>query len=265
MPRQVTVELFGKRGGYRQTEVTARGGMPTRHIRTRLPQQQPAKPIITPKAPAPKPTPKPDPVLPAFNSAWRDNRRRVLDYLGKGFYGNISDGVLLHELGTAIEAEYAPRKSMTPVQWKALTAELEKQKWSWGDFIHRTAREIYQKHDGYRYAHLQPYPEFTPPADETGEGEPAKVFIEIHTPKSKDYPKKLLWNGTKALTFDTYAQAYANDNDQTILVETANGKKWFMHERHYRERRGGCTVCGSHTCSGVGSTGIRCSRKRETA
>ncbi len=255
MPNQVTVDLFGKRG-HRQTEVDSRGGMPTRHVRTRE-QHQSEPATITPNPPAPTP----GPVLPAFNKAWKKNRRRVLDFLGEGFYGNISDGALLHELGSAIETEYAPRKAMTPQQWKDLTADLQAEKWSWGDWLHRLEQHIWQKFDGYRYAHLQPYPEFKPTGEPNPNGELAKVYVEINSPKNKDYLKKLLWQGNKPKCFDGYAQAYANENDQTILVETENGKKWYMHERHYRELRGGCTRCGSHTCAGVGSTGERCNQK----
>ena len=100
MPRKIQVELFGKRG--RRTADVEPKGFTTRHVRTRT-EHQPTEPLsITPNPP------KPEPVLPAFSRVWTANRTRLLVYLSDGFHNNLSDGVLLHELGTAIETQYAP-------------------------------------------------------------------------------------------------------------------------------------------------------------
>ena len=118
MPKQVKVNLFGKTG-HRQTEVTQRG-FTTRHVRTRQQANQTTETLSIAKNP-----PKPEPVIPAFSKAWTANRDRLLAYLSVGFHGNLSTGIILHELGTAIETQYAPRKAMNPQQWRAFTADLQ--------------------------------------------------------------------------------------------------------------------------------------------
>ena len=255
--KKVKVNLYG-RNAPASTEVTAQG-FPTRHVRLPAPER-------THKSESAKITPNPPThaeqvkaVMPAFNSAWKENRQRVIDFLSEGFFGNLSEGVILKTLADAITEQYNTREKMTAAQWTALTADLQQEKWSWGDWIHVLKQTIWKKYEGRRYMHLATYPDFTPPADESGE--PAKVFIDIHNSLDPDYPKKQLWEGTKAKTFETYCQAYANENDITIRVETEQGRivKWFMHEQHYREIRGGCTRCGHPACDGVSSTGIRCS------
>ena len=257
MPQQkVKVDLFGK-NGHASTEVTPQG-FPTRHVQRPAPdRKQHSEPAtITPN---PKTPPEQvHAVLPAFNTAWKENRQRVIDFLSADFHGNLSEGVVLHALATALETTYAPRKAMTAEQWKSLTADLQQEKWTWGHWIHVLKQTLWSKYEGRRYMSLKTYPDFTPPADESGE--PAHVFIDIHNSHNPDYPKKQLWEGTKAKTFDTYCQDYANENDITIRVETDEGRivMWFMHEKHYRELRSGCTRCGHTACDGVSSTGIRC-------
>ena len=256
MPQQkVKVDLFGKNGNTR-TEVTPQG-FSTRHVRTpeRTHQSEPATITPNPLTPAEQGRA----VLQAFNTAWKENRQRVIDFLSDGFHGNLSEGVVLKAFADAITEQYAPRPAMKVEQWKALTADLQQKKWTWGDWIHVLKQKIWRKYEGRRYMHLKTYPDFTPPqADETGD--PAKVYIDIHNSLNPDYPKKQLWEGTQAKTFASYCQAYANENDMTIRVETREGKdvKWYMHEKHYRELRSGCTRCGHPACEGVSSTGIRC-------
>ena len=256
MPQQkVKVNLFGQ-NGHASTEVTPIG-FPTRHVRRRTHRAQQTEPLsITPNPPTPAEQVKA--VLPAFNSAWKENRQRAIGFLSAEFYGNLSAGVVLHELADAITEQYAPRKEMTPQQWESLTADLQQEKWNWGHWIHVLKQTLWKKYEGRRYMSLKTYPDFTPPADESGE--PAKVYIDIHNSLNPDYPQKQLWEGTQAKTFASYCQAYANENDMTIRVETREGKdvKWFMHEKHYRELRSGCTRCGHTACDGVSSTGIRC-------
>ena len=255
--KKVKVNLYG-RNAPASTEVTAQG-FPTRHVRLPAPER-------THKSESAKITPNPPThaeqvkaVMPAFNSAWKENRQRVIDFLSEGFFGNLSEGVILKTLADAITEQYNTREKMTAAQWTALTADLQQEKWSWGDWIHVLKQTIWKKYEGRRYMHLATYPDFAPAADTTGE--PAHVFIDIHNSHNPDYPKKQLWEGTKAKTFDTYCQQYANENDITIRVETDEGRivKWFMHEQHYRDIRSGCTRCGDPACDGVGSTGIRCS------
>ena len=113
MPKQVKVNLFGKRG-QRTAEVTPQG-FPTRHVRT----GKPAKTEPLTIAPNPTPAPKPDPVLPAFTAAWKANRQRLIDFLSADYAPkDVSEGVIMHELAEAITAEYAPpqRYDSSPVE-----------------------------------------------------------------------------------------------------------------------------------------------------
>ena len=116
---RVKVDLFGKRG-HTQTEVTPQG-FPTRHIRTGSPD--PTEPLhITPNPPTPAEQVKA--VIPAYKEAWNFNRDRLIQYLTQGFFGNLSDGIVLSELGTAIKSKYAPRNVMSPAQYTSLIADL---------------------------------------------------------------------------------------------------------------------------------------------
>ena len=117
--KRVKVDLFGKRG-HTQTEVTPQG-FPTRHIRTGSPD--PTEPLhITPNLPPPAEQVKA--VIPAYKEAWNSNKDRLIQYLTQGFFGNISDGIVLSELGSAIKSKYAPKNAMSPAQWTALIADL---------------------------------------------------------------------------------------------------------------------------------------------
>ena len=162
MPQQkVKVDLFGK-NGHASTEVTPQG-FPTRHVQRPAPdRKQHSEPAtITPN---PKTPPEQvHAVLPAFNTAWKENRQRVIDFLSADFHGNLSEGVVLHALATALETTYAPRKAMTAEQWKSLTADLQQEKWTWGHWIHVLKQTLWSKYEGRRYMSLKTYPDFTPP------------------------------------------------------------------------------------------------------
>ena len=63
-------------------------------------------------------------IMPAYKEAYTENRDRLIAYLTQGFFGNLSDGIVLSELGTAIKSEYAPRNAMSPAQYTSLIADL---------------------------------------------------------------------------------------------------------------------------------------------
>lgn len=79
-----------------------------------------------------------------FNAAWRENRQRVLNYLRDDL--TLSDGVLLHGLGKAIETEYAARVEMTTAQWRSLTVDLTA-----ADYFHVAWMRILKTHLSYKY------------------------------------------------------------------------------------------------------------------
>ena len=137
MSRKVEVCLFGAHGD-RQVDIIPTG-FPTRHIKTGVPAETPPL-VITPDLP------KPEPVLPALNKAWQENRQRLFDFLSEGF-SNLVESVMLDEIGEAITAEYAPRKEMTPAQWRALTADLELSTWTWGHWIFDVKHNMWHKYD----------------------------------------------------------------------------------------------------------------------
>ena len=213
MPRQkVKVSLYGKQG-HRQTEVDSRGGLPTRHIRTRTEQPTSKTTNITPKPVLETPAP----VMPAFTTAYQTNRQRLIDFLSADYEPrDLSEGVILHELGEAITAEYAPRTEMTPEQWKALTADLTAEKWGYTHWITALQRKINLKYEGRRSRPIQ-FPDFTPPAAE--DGEPVQVFYR------RDRQKHLIFEGTKAPGFDCYVQSYCNDKGISLTAETENGQR----------------------------------------
>ena len=59
-----------------------------------------------------------------FQQAWTENRSRVIQFLSQGFGNNLSEGIVLQELGYYISVIYAPRCDMTESQWKSLTKDL---------------------------------------------------------------------------------------------------------------------------------------------
>ena len=82
--------------------------------------------------------------LAGFNAAWHENRQRLLDYLRDDLV--LSDGVILHGLGAAIETEYAARVEMTTAQWQALTSDL-----CTSDYFDVVWMRMLKTHLGYKY------------------------------------------------------------------------------------------------------------------
>ena len=79
-----------------------------------------------------------------FNAAWHKNRQRLLDYLRDDL--TLSDGVILHGLGRAIETEYAARAEMTTAQWRSLTVDL----WT-PDYFHVAWMHTLRTRLSYKY------------------------------------------------------------------------------------------------------------------
>ena len=142
--QRVKVDLFGKRG-QRTTEVTSQG-FPTRHVSTGNPEPQPLQ--ITPNPLTPAEQVKA--VIPAYKEAWKNNRPRLISYLTAGFHGNLSEGVTLHALGTALETQYAPRKAMTAPQWHAWINDLKAENYNSVDWLKTLKNQLYRKYEDLR-------------------------------------------------------------------------------------------------------------------
>ena len=228
---KLTINLFGA-AGQRSIEIQPKGGFPTRHIKIGSPDSTPL-PEITPDLPKAQPKP----AIPAFNKAWEENRQRIIDFLGEGFDGNLSEGCIMPQLGEAIANQYAPRKAMTDDQWRALTAVLQQSDWDAGHWLRDLKQRIWCKYEDRRIKRLLTYHDFAPTGEPIEDEIPVKVYIEIDNPQSTDYPKRLIYEGVKTKGFDTYCQAYADANHMTIRAETRNGKdvKWFICESECQE------------------------------
>ena len=238
MANKVKVRLSGA-AGTRIESITPKG-FPTRHIRTGKPAEMPPLAI----------TPNPKPVLPAYNKAWNDNCQRVIDFLSYGFQGNISEGIVLFELGEAITKQYTPRKKMTPDQWRDLTADLQLSTWGYSHWIKALRTHIWRKFEDRRYLNLK--------------GSIVRVVREIHAPAEMEYPERVLFEGKMAGDFEEKWQAYCDVHDVNIAIYTdssGKNKRYIMPSWTKEWKPAGCTRCGSPTCAGVGSTGIRCSRR----
>ena len=146
---RVKVDLYGKRG-YRQTEVT-----PETPSRFGQVAPQPTEPATI----TPNPITPIEAVIPAYKEAWTENRDRLLAYLTIGFHGNLSDGVTLHELGTALEIQYAPRKAMNADQWHAWIGDLQTEDYNSVDWIKALKTKIYRKYEDLRPPHPHTDPE----------------------------------------------------------------------------------------------------------
>ena len=121
--KRVKVRLHGKQG-MRATEVTPQG-FPTRHICTGNPKPSDSLQITSElKTPVELQAQQVKAVIPVYKEAYTENRQRLIDYLTQGFHGNLSDGIVLSELGQATKSEYASRTAMTPAQWTTLIADL---------------------------------------------------------------------------------------------------------------------------------------------
>ena len=84
------------------------------HVNTGNSESEPLH--ITPNPPTPQEQQQAEiaPVLPALNTAYAENRPRLISYLTAGFHNNMSEGVALFDFGEAVETQYAPRNEMTP-------------------------------------------------------------------------------------------------------------------------------------------------------
>ena len=143
--KRVKVDLFGKRG-HTQTEVTPQG-FPTRHIRTG--NSDPTEPLhITPNPPTPAEQVKA--VIPTYKEAWNFNRDRLIQYLTQGFFGNLSDGIVLSELGTAIKSKYASRNAMTPAMYTSLIADLTTENYDSVAWLQELRQRIWKSNERRR-------------------------------------------------------------------------------------------------------------------
>ena len=238
MNKNVKVNLFGAHGD-REIDITPTG-FPTRHVRTGNPPQTPRL-AITPDLPKPKP------VIPAFNTAWKANRQRVLDFLAYGFCGNLSESIVLFELGEATTAEYAQRKKMTAGQWRDLTADLQLSKWGYAHWIWDLREKIWRKYEDRRYCNLM--------------GGVVRVVYENPAPADDDYPERVLFEGVPDSEFDETWQVYCDAQDVSVTIytdTTGKTKRYIMPTWTYTHKLAGCTRCGDPACDSVGSTGIRC-------
>ncbi|RKU10822.1 hypothetical protein C6503_19240 [Candidatus Poribacteria bacterium] len=83
-----------------------------------------------------------------FNESWRENRQRLLDYLRDDL--TLSDGVILHELGRAIETEYAARVEMTTTEWRSLTVDLRTPNYFHVAWMHTLRTRLSYKYQDHR-------------------------------------------------------------------------------------------------------------------
>ena len=211
--KRVKVDLFGKRG-QRTTEVTPQG-FPTRPVNTG--NSEPATITPNPKTPSELRTEQVTAVIPAYTEAYSNNRDRLLTFLSKGFGKNLSQGVILHELGNALETEYAPRKAMTAPQWYAWISDLHTPDYSSVDWIASLQTRIYRK-----YEDLRPPRPFTEP-----EGK-IKVYIVDGESPGVDmliygYPNEHKRRELIELKWRNYASKY----NCTLRIETPT-KEYFI-------------------------------------
>lgn len=114
----IEVALHGANGT--KTTAVAPQPFPTRHISTDSPQPTDSVKITSD---LPTPTEQIASVMPDWVEAWDDNRVRLIGWLSEDM--SLSEGVILKNLGTAIEEQYAPRSSMSAGQWVCLTEDMK--------------------------------------------------------------------------------------------------------------------------------------------
>lgn len=238
MSKKVSVNLHGAEG-VRKVDITPKA-FGTRHIPTGAVGKTPP-PTLTPDPP------KPEPVIPAFNTAWKENRQRVLDFLAYGFCGNLSEGVVMSEFGDAVTAEYAPRKQMTAEQWRDLTADLQLSKWGYSHWIRDLRTRIWKKYEDRRYKNLM--------------GGVVRVVRVLYAPADNEYPERVLFQGVPDDDFDVTWQAYCDEQDVSVTIytdSTGKNRRYILPTWTYTHKLAGCTRCGDPACDGVSSTGVRC-------
>ena len=82
-----------------------------------------------------------------FQKAWAENRLRVVQFLSQGFGNNLSEGVVLFELGNMISKIYAPRCNMTEWQWEQLTRDFSQQNWESPHWLEQLRQKVYFKYE----------------------------------------------------------------------------------------------------------------------
>ena len=103
---------------------------------------------ITPNPPTPQEQVKA--IIPAYKEAYTENRDRLIAYLTQGFFGNLSDGIVLSELGSAIKSEYAPRNAMSPAQYTSLIADLTSEDYDKVSWIQALRQWIWKSNERRR-------------------------------------------------------------------------------------------------------------------
>ena len=147
--KRVKVDLFGKRG-HTQTEVTPQG-FPTRHIRTGSPDSTELLHITpNPLTPSEIREEQVKAIIPAYKEAWNSNKDRLIQYLTQGFSGNLSDGIVLSELGTAIKSKYASRNDMTPAMYTSLIADLTTENYDSVAWLQELRQRIWKSNERRR-------------------------------------------------------------------------------------------------------------------
>lgn len=141
----IEVTLMGKSGRPRSVSVTPDNRFRNPRLNTVTPE--PSESIaITPEIPTPAELIAD--IMPAFNEAWKANRQRLIDYLGEDL--DVSDGVILHALATAIEMEYAPRIDMNASQWQAFISDLTTGSYFNIEWLRRLKTQIERKYEDRR-------------------------------------------------------------------------------------------------------------------
>ena len=86
-----------------------------------------------------------------FQEAWVENRSRVLEFLSQEVGSNLSDGVILFELGEMISKIYALRRDMTEWQWQQFTRDFSQRKWKSSHWLEQLHQKIFFKYEEKRW------------------------------------------------------------------------------------------------------------------
>ena len=86
-----------------------------------------------------------------FQQAWTENRSRVIQFLSQGFGNNLSEGIVLSELGYYISVIYAPRCDMTEWQWQRLARDFSQRNWKSPHWLEQLRQKIWFKYEKRRW------------------------------------------------------------------------------------------------------------------
>ena len=86
-----------------------------------------------------------------FQKAWAENRSRVIEFLSQGFGDNLSDSIILFELGDMISKIYAPRRDMTEWQWQQLTRDFSQPNYKFPHWLDQLRQKVYFKYEKRRW------------------------------------------------------------------------------------------------------------------